>query len=135
MCRSTLPQIYLERVRVPISVVPTHDHKVDCKSAHYSFASETRAHFRGLAHDRRSIRYVRGKAATKIALTARTTQHLIVRRQPFHFTKWRYSKLSARTAKFFAQDSFFDNSTASLELVNVRIISDARQLELHLSQT
>src|SRR2546421_4706114 len=33
-----------------------HDHKVDGESAHDSFASQTRAYFRRLAHNRRRVR-------------------------------------------------------------------------------
>ena len=43
MRRSAFAQIYLDRIRLPISVRFTDAHKVDGKTAHHSFTSQTRA--------------------------------------------------------------------------------------------
>src|SRR2546421_12600728 len=83
-----------------------HDHKVDGESAHDSFASQTRAYFRRLAHDRRRVRHVGGETATKVALSAWATQHLIVGREALDFAERRHAQLGARTAKLFTDDPF-----------------------------
>src|SRR5262249_52985583 len=128
--RSTLPEVELDRVRIPRSVTPHRD-EVDCEAPEHALTRESLADLDRLADDCRRIRLVGGEAASEVALAARSAQQLVMSGENLEPAERRDPELHARAAELVADDPLLDNSTSALELVDVVLVGRTRKLELH----
>ncbi len=128
---AALAQIDLDGVGDPGTASGAGDDEVEGEAADDAFTSEAQADFLGLGGDQRGVFGVGGEAGAEVDLTAGTAEHLIVGREDFQLAEWGSAELDAGAGELVPGDKFFDDSALFGEKLEVAVVADAMQLDVH----